>query len=219
MITDDACLMSVSSMVSSPAFLLVVLAMTGGAACAKPDAPMITAVDAGATPIAADRPAKKEALGNVMAQVARRFELVGRAARADRYDFMAFEIGELEELFDDDIPNAELPKEGPTMQIPALAAAFRKTNLTALEDAAKSRDPKAVAAAFASAATACNDCHRASAKAFIEISSVTGKPVPDLDPISAPTSSAASGASSVRPSTSPTTTHAPDLGDPFSGRN
>src|SRR5208282_2906106 len=66
----------------------------------------------------------RESLGSVMVQVARRFEITGRAANANRFELAEFEAGEIGELFETDVPNAELPKEGPTAQIPAMAKAF-----------------------------------------------------------------------------------------------
>src|ERR1700739_4866662 len=74
------------------------------------------------TPAAASAP--KESLGNVMVQVARRFEIAGRAAQANRFELAEFEAGEIEELFESDVPAAEMPKEGPTAHIPAMAQAF-----------------------------------------------------------------------------------------------
>jgi hypothetical protein len=37
-------------------------------------------------------------LGEVMSQVGHRFEMAGRAAKANRFEMAAFEVGELEEL-------------------------------------------------------------------------------------------------------------------------
>ena len=118
-----------------------------------------------------------------MAQVARRFELAGRAANANRFELAAFEAGEIEELFESDVPNAELPKEGPTAHIPQLAKAFLEANAPELVKAAAAKDAAAFTAAFARAAAACNACHQASAKAFIVVPAEPGKGVPDLDPV------------------------------------
>ena len=52
--------------------------------------------------------------GSVMAEVGRRFELAGRAGLANRFELAAFEVGEIGELFEGELPRAELPKEGPT---------------------------------------------------------------------------------------------------------
>jgi hypothetical protein len=125
----------------------------------------------------------KESLGNVMAQVARRFELAGRAASANRWELAEFEAGEIEELFETDVPGAEMPKEGPTAQIPALAKAFLSTNAPDLKKAASAKDRASFSAAFRNAAAACNTCHQASAKAFIQVPPEMGKAVPDLEPL------------------------------------
>lgn len=118
-----------------------------------------------------------------MAQVARRFELAGRAASANRFELAEFEAGEIEELFETDVPGAEMPREGPTAQIPVLAKAFLSTNAPELRKAAAARDRAAFSAAFRTAAAACNACHQASAKAFIQVPSEMGKAVPDVEPM------------------------------------
>ena len=125
-------------------------------------------------------------LGDIMVQVARRFEIAGRAATANRFELAEFEVGEIAELFENDVPGAELPKEGPTAHIPAMAKAFLQTEPPALEKAAQAKDEKAFADAFAHAAATCNGCHKASDKGFIEVPSAPGRPVPDLDPLPAP---------------------------------
>ena len=133
--------------------------------------------------------AHRTSFGNVMAEVGRRFEVAGRAAAANRYELAEFEASELGELFEKDVPGAELPKEGPTAQLPALSKVFLETHPPALEKAAHAKDARAFADAFAQAAKACNDCHLASDKAFIQVPSVPGKMVPDVEPL--PASSAA----------------------------
>jgi hypothetical protein len=126
--------------------------------------------------------APKESLGNVMVQVARRFEIAGQAANANRFDMAEFEAGEIEELFETNVPGAELPKEGPTAHIPAMAKAFLEANAPELKKAAATRDRVRFATAFQGAAAACNACHQASAKGFIQVPYEPGKAVPDLDP-------------------------------------
>jgi len=128
----------------------------------------------------------KESLGNVMVQVARRFEVAGRAASANRFELAEFEVGEIGEMFETDVPGAELPKEGPTAHIPLMAKAFLESTAPDLKKAAAAKDRAAFAAAFQRAASVCNACHQASAKAFIQVPSELGKAVPDLDPLPAP---------------------------------
>jgi hypothetical protein len=131
-------------------------------------------------------PERRVGLGAVMAEISRRFEVAGRAARANRFELAEFEAGEIEELFASDVPAAELPKEGPVAHIPAMAKAFLDTSARDLKRAAAAKDGVAFAAAFERAAVACNGCHQASAKAFIQVPTEPGKPVPNVDPLPAP---------------------------------
>jgi mono/diheme cytochrome c family protein len=121
-----------------------------------------------------------------MVQVARRFEIAGLAATARRFELAEFEVGELQEQFEEEVPNAELPKEGPTAHIPAMAQVFLNANLPEMKKAAAAKDPVAFQDAFQRAASTCNACHQAAAKGFIQIPAVPGKAVPDLDPIASP---------------------------------
>jgi cytochrome c553 len=133
------------------------------------------------------RPAEQApSLGEVMVQVARRFEVAGRAASANRFELAAFEAGELGELFENEVPRASLPKEGPTAQIHALAKAFREVIPPELTKAAAAKDRAAFALAFQHAAGMCNACHESAAKGFIQVPSVPGQSVPLLDPLPPP---------------------------------
>jgi hypothetical protein len=165
------------------AWLLVSLAFAAG--CAKTSA---------APPPSGDTEAKSEGaggdavdLGEVMLQVGRRFETAGRAASANRFELAAFEVGEIRELFEDDVPHATLPKEGPTAQILPLAKAFLAAAPPDLARAAEAKDSAAFAAAFQRTAALCNACHASAAKPFIQVPSVPGQSVPVLDPLPAPT--------------------------------
>jgi hypothetical protein len=128
-------------------------------------------------------------LGEVMLQVGRRFETAGRAAAANRFELAAFEVGELQELFEYDVPHASLPKEGPTAQIPALAKAFLAAAPPELAKAAASEDRAAFATAFQHTAALCNACHESAAKGFIKVPSVPGQAVPVMDPLPPPSAS------------------------------
>ncbi len=133
--------------------------------------------------------AERPGLGEVMVQVGRRFEVAGRAASANRFELAAFEADELGELFENDVPRASLPKEGPTAQIPAMAKAFLDAIPPELNRAAASRDRAAFALAFQHAAAMCNACHKSAAKGFIQVPSVPGQSVPMLDPLPPPSGS------------------------------
>ena len=121
--------------------------------------------------------------GAVMSEVGQRFERAGRAATAGRFELAAFEAGELDELFREDLPRADLPKEGSSSALAAESDAFVKAYPARLKTAASARDLAAFSNAFRDAALACNACHQASGHGFIEIPTVPGKPVPNLDPV------------------------------------
>jgi len=117
-----------------------------------------TAPAAGDAGTASSARAKGPGMGEVMALVGRRFEVAGRAMVANRFELAEFEVGELGELFEDDVPGAELPKEGPTGHIPAMAQAFLQTNVPELKKAAAAKDPAAFREAFANLGyVVCND--------------------------------------------------------------
>jgi hypothetical protein len=127
-------------------------------------------------------PESPERFGALMAEMGTRFERMGRAAEARRTELAAFELGEIGEIFADDVPKAEAPMETNGVNLTGVAQAFAQTNIPDLKAALQSRDPKAFTAAYARAAEACNGCHRSSGHAFIEIPTEPGRPVPRLDP-------------------------------------
>lgn len=159
----------------------VLLALVLSTSCSKPSAPPPSPSSDDYE--GAEGQPEAPGLGEVMVQVGRRFELAGRAAVANRFELAAFEAGELGELFENDVPRANLPKEGPTAQIPAMAKAFLESIPPELSRAATSKDRAAFAAAFEHAAATCNACHRSAEKGFIQVPPVPGRSVPVLDPL------------------------------------
>ncbi|HTJ81492.1 MAG TPA: cytochrome c [Polyangiaceae bacterium] len=121
--------------------------------------------------------------GDAMANVARRFELVGKAASGGRFELASFEADEIGEVFEGTLPHAEPPKEGHPEVLPETAKAFLQTNVPDLERALESKDQSAIKAAFERTANACNGCHQASGHGFIEIPTVPGHAVPNTDPV------------------------------------
>lgn len=119
--------------------------------------------------------------GTAMGDVARRFELLGKAADGERFDLADYELGEIEETFDDTLPHATPPREGHPEVLPALAKSFRETNIPDLKKAIAAHDKPAIASAFARTATACNGCHQASGHGFIEVPVVFGHAIPNTD--------------------------------------
>ncbi len=119
--------------------------------------------------------------GDVMTQIGRRFELLGRAAVAKRWDLASFELGELREGFDD-VPRAEIPDDVHA-DIPQLAKLFVPAIENALEAGLAKHDATEFARGFATASGSCNTCHHEAGRAYIEIPDKPGDSVPRLDPL------------------------------------
>lgn len=128
-------------------------------------------------------PAEHPRYGTLMTEVGRRFETLGRAGAARRYELADYELDELGEVFEDDLPKAEPPRESAGVNLAGVADAFVKTNLPDLAQALRSHDPAAFRAAYARAAETCNGCHRASGHVFVEVPTQPGASVPRLDPL------------------------------------
>jgi len=121
--------------------------------------------------------------GTAMADVARRFEMLGRAASGGRFELAEYQLGEIEEQFTETLPHAAPPREGHPEVLPAMAGAFAQTSVTDLRRALIARDRAQFSAAFERAATACNGCHQASGHGFIEVPTIPGRTIPNLDPL------------------------------------
>jgi hypothetical protein len=120
--------------------------------------------------------------GALMLEVGRRFELLGEAADAGRWELAEFELQELEEVFDE-LALAPSPEESHEVDLQGIREAFLETHPPELASALQRRDTAAFAEAFERAALTCNGCHKASGHAFIEVPTVPGQRVPKLDRI------------------------------------
>jgi hypothetical protein len=129
-------------------------------------------------------PAARIPYGTAMADVARRFELLGRAATAGRFELAEYQLGEIAEVFEDTLPHAVPPREGHPEVLPATASAFLKTSIPDFQRALAARDRALASAAFERTATACNACHQASGHGFIEVPLVAGRGIPNTDSVS-----------------------------------
>src|SRR5581483_12311022 len=72
----------------------------------------LAVVSCSRTPPAPPPPTVHITWGETMPSVARRFELLGRAGMAGRMDLARYELGEIQELFENTLPHAEPPREG-----------------------------------------------------------------------------------------------------------
>ncbi len=116
--------------------------------------------------------------GDVMTEVGRRFEQAGRAVSANRWELADYDVGEIREIFEGDLQTARTPADVHA-DLRALARSVGALP-DDLQRAVASRDLHVFQSAFARAATACNACHVAAGKGYIEVPTVIGTPVPLL---------------------------------------
>ena len=119
--------------------------------------------------------------GPLMVEVGRRFEAAGRAigpGHDPQWEFARYQIEELTETFDDDLPRASPPRDVDGNALRAAAHAFATMALPALRDAVNARDLERSRAAFGTTARRSNDCHESHGHGFIEIPVRAGEPVP-----------------------------------------
>ena len=100
-----------------------------------------------------------------------------------RLALAGFELGEIQEVFEEDLPHAEPPRESKGVELGGVAQSFQQTILPELKAALDAKDMSAFRKAYARAAETCNGCHRASGHVFVEIPKEPGQPVPRLDPL------------------------------------
>ena len=150
-------------------------------------APWASLVLAAGVLVSCARPKATEAphatWGAAMAEVGRRFELLGRAAIAGRGELAKYQLGEVEEIFADTLVHADPPHEGHPAVLQPIRRTFLEANIPELRRALEARDRPTFDAAFARMATACNQCHQASGHGFIEVPTMPGATVPRLDPV------------------------------------
>jgi hypothetical protein len=122
--------------------------------------------------------------GEVMSEVGLRFERAGKAALAGRWAFAAYDVGELEETFEHDVPVAIQPPEV-KVDLAPIARTMPHGSLASLLAAVQMHDEAAFRAAYASTAATCDGCHRLSGHAFIQVATVPGEATPLLTPVAA----------------------------------
>jgi hypothetical protein len=115
-----------------------------------------------------------------MEAVGRRFETLGRAIAARRWELADYELEELTEELDD-LP-AAAPPPSVRVDLAPTARAFPAEHLAPLARAVERRDPGGATAAFGATAAAGNGCHTAAGKAAITVPSTPGELVPWITP-------------------------------------
>ncbi|WP_437551476.1 hypothetical protein WME97_09925 [Sorangium sp. So ce367] len=167
--------------------LLVVLAVTWVQGCkggsAQQDRPALADAPSASAP--QEKPGAQGAdpprWGVLMPDVGRRFELIGRAAKARRWDFAELQLEQMEKVFKQ-LHRAKNPGRAKDVNVPSMAEAFSNTHPPELRAALMAADEPAFAAAFRRTSETCNSCHKMAGYPFIEIPSEPGATVPRLDP-------------------------------------
>ena len=116
--------------------------------------------------------------GPLMLQIGHRLELSGRAARAGRWDYAAYEVDELLEIYEGPLLEAPAPPE-----IHARIEPFAATSFPPLLEAAHAHDLPAFERAYTAVAAGCNTCHAAAEVPFIVVPSELGIEVPMITPL------------------------------------
>ena len=134
----------------------------------------------GAAPTAPAEPVGGSAarFGPLMLQIGHRLELSGRAARAGRWDYAAYEVEELVEVYEGPLLEAPAPDE-----IRARIVPFATESLPPLGTAARAHDLAAFQRAYTAVTTGCNACHAAAEVPFIVVPSEIGVEVPMISPV------------------------------------
>jgi cytochrome c556 len=115
-----------------------------------------------------------------MPELGRRFEVVGRAVKAQRYELAAYEAHEMQEVFDEDFPRADQPQEVKNDLRP-LGDSFGRRFIAPIVEAANAHNPDRLGSAYHAAADACNSCHQAAGKGFIEVPVEPGAACPRVE--------------------------------------
>ena len=126
-------------------------------------------------------------LGEVMVQVARRFEVAGRAGRQTASSWLPSRSGNSESCSRTTFHARACPRRAPRLRSlrwprPSWSPSLRELTRAAAIEGSSQRS----AAAFEHAAAMCNACHVSAAKGFIQVPSVPGQSVPVVDPLPAP---------------------------------
>jgi hypothetical protein len=117
-------------------------------------------------------------LGDAMDEAGRRFQRAGRAVIAGRWELATYDLHELEEIFEQDLASSSWLGNP---ELARLAYRFQTKDLASLHNAVLARDLHSFEEAAASAAKACNECHKRADQGYIEISASLGAELPTIE--------------------------------------
>lgn len=151
-------------------FAVTVMAALAVGGCETRDLPRDT-VSAGAS--------TGQHFGDRMDAIGRRFERLGRAALANRWEFARYEVNELRESFEE-IERMPPPEELEHMDMARLIEPLVESALTDVDSALVRQDAAAFRAAFQAASAHCNECHEVARHPYIIVPAEPGEEVPVL---------------------------------------
>ncbi len=118
---------------------------------------------------------------DVMNELGRRLERVGRAVPAGRIALARYDLDAIDTLLSRDVTKAPAPSRLKGVDVNYHTSNLRDTDLPGLRRSMRQADPNEFVAAFGRVAAGCNACHRAADCEFIEIPQTPGTPLPRLD--------------------------------------
>ncbi len=148
-------------------------------------------------PFACAEAAAPPRYGPIMVRVGQRYELLGRAIVAGRWELAGYALHELDEELDE-LPGATPPEEV-SRDVLGPALASLRQRMPALAQAVTARDAAAARAAYAAASTTCNACHAAAQHGYLVVPSTPGEAVPSSSPDDAATPADAAVTAHVAP--------------------
>jgi hypothetical protein len=120
--------------------------------------------------------------GDQMEVIGRRFERLGRAGIARRWEFARYEQNEIRESIDE-LKSSPLPEDLEGLDVAQLVQALATGALPALDSALARQDSTAFRLAFRRVAQECNVCHQSAKRQFVEVPEKPGVDVPMLTPL------------------------------------
>ena len=120
--------------------------------------------------------------GDRMQGIGRRFERLGRAGVARRWDFARYEVHEIRESIDE-LKKAPVPDDLTGLDVAQLTHALSATALPALDSALARQDSVQFRQAFRQTAEQCNACHETARRRFVQVPTEPGEEVPVLTPL------------------------------------
>lgn len=120
--------------------------------------------------------------GTVMMEAGQRLQLAGEAAVAENWPLAAYQIHEIEELWEEDLVRARRPGGVDEAVLVAMQDAMVASVIEPLHEAAVAGDGARFGDAWKDLARACNQCHATHGVPFVQVPTEPGHPIPTREP-------------------------------------